>query len=162
MKYYWHLLKSQIVNYLVNNKAHILELTSSGETKLSTHNYSIFSTPKVITDCSPLIVVAEFHSSLSCNSSTNKPECALGAGCYRCKSFTSRSTCMCSNYTLALVVLHLTPASSECWQLWDPSALAGQSMSLVSEPVQATLSSQICPDPWPNPALDTAVAPVQI
>ena len=32
-------------------------------------------------------------------------------------------------------------------------------MSLVSEPVQATLSSQICPVPWPKPALDTADAP---
>ena len=41
----------------------------------------------------------------------------------------------------------MTPASSLCAQLWVPIAFAGQSMSRVSVPIQATLSKVIGPDP---------------
>ena len=46
-----------------------------------------------------------------------------------------------------VLAIHRTPASSEWTQLCDPMEFAGQSMSLVSDPVHATLSSQICPEP---------------
>ena len=53
---------------------------------------------------------------------------------------------------------HLTPASSLCTQLWLPSGLARQSMSLVSVPRQWTLSSQIWAMPLVKPEV-RAVAP---
>ena len=55
---------------------------------------------------------------------------------------------------------HLTPASSEWTQLWVPSGLAGQSMSLVSVLLQWTLSSHICPEPSVKPPV-RATAPNQ-
>ncbi len=63
-----------------------------------------------------------------------------------------------SHQTNNLSNLHLTPASSMCPQLCVPSALAGQSMSLVSVPRHWTLSSQIWPTPLVNP-VNTATAP---
>lgn len=71
-----------------------------------------------------------------------------------------------SNYTathlLAVVTIHRTPASSPWIQLWLPMPLLEQSINLVSEPIQPTLSNRIgeraCP--CPNPALDTASAPI--
>jgi hypothetical protein len=54
--------------------------------------------------------------------------------------------------------VHLTPASSKCPQLWLPSALAGQSMSLVSVPRHWTLSNQIWPAPLVKPVV-RATAP---
>ena len=58
--------------------------------------------------------------------------------------------------------MHLTPASSECTQLWEPIALAGQSISLDSVPAHWTLSSQMDPVPAPKAANETAVAPTRI
>ena len=52
-----------------------------------------------------------------------------------------------------VVVEHLTPASSEWTQLWVPSALAGQSMSLASLPRHWTSSSQIWPAPLVKPVV---------
>jgi hypothetical protein len=57
-----------------------------------------------------------------------------------------------------VVPVHLTPASSLCPQLWDPSALAGQSMSLVSVPRHWTLSNQIWPAPLVKPVVRAAAA----
>ena len=55
---------------------------------------------------------------------------------------------------------HMTPASSECTQLWLPIALAGQSISLDSVPTHWTSSSQIDPVPAPKAADGTAIAPI--
>lgn len=52
-----------------------------------------------------------------------------------------------------------TPASSPCTQLWVPIGLAGQSMSLVSVPEQATLSRRIGPLPCPKKARLLGMAP---
>ena len=54
---------------------------------------------------------------------------------------------------------HLTPASSECWQLCTPTPLCGQSNRKDSDPLQKTLSRSIAPIPWPYMALPKAKAP---
>lgn len=53
----------------------------------------------------------------------------------------------------------VTPASSKWLQLCVPMGLARQSISLVSVPEQATLSSWIGPLPWPKNAWVRAFAP---
>ena len=61
----------------------------------------------------------------------------------------------------ACIPWQVTPASSEWIQLWTPSGFLGQSMSLVSFPVQATLSRRMAPVPWPKKARTRAIAPVE-
>ncbi len=53
----------------------------------------------------------------------------------------------------------VTPASSKCAQLWMPMGLAGQLISIVSVPAQATLSRTIGPLPCPKNACDLEMAP---
>ena len=61
---------------------------------------------------------------------------------------------------LQVVPTHLTPASSLWSQLWFPSGLARQSMSLDSEPRQITLSNQMGPVPSGTATPVRAVAPM--
>ena len=55
-----------------------------------------------------------------------------------------------------IIPSHLTPASSECSQLWLPIVLLEQALNSVSDEVQATSSNQILPVPWPKYALENA------
>ena len=68
----------------------------------------------------------------------------------------------CDNWDLLLDNMQVTPASSLWTQLWIPKPLSGQSTSWSSVPAQFTLSSQICPLPWPKKARERATAPACI
>ena len=57
-----------------------------------------------------------------------------------------------------MIPVHLTPASSMCPQLWLPSGLAGQSMSLDSVPRHWTSSNQIRPIPLVKPEVKEIAA----
>ena len=52
---------------------------------------------------------------------------------------------------LLLILVHLTPASSECTQLW--LVVCVQLVRVDSVPVQWTLSMTMIPVPWPKYAL---------
>ena len=58
---------------------------------------------------------------------------------------------------------HITPASSECAQLWVPIPELLQRISLASVPMHPTLSKTMGDRaaPCPNPAKETAVAPFE-
>ena len=56
--------------------------------------------------------------------------------------------------------LHWTPASSWCEQLWMPTAKERHSISLVSLPLQDTLSRKMDPVPWPKKPRKKARAPI--
>ena len=51
------------------------------ESQLSTGNTSICSPPEVITHCAPLVVVADFHSTLKSICSSNEPDTSSCANC---------------------------------------------------------------------------------
>ncbi len=55
--------------------------------------------------------------------------------------------CSLTSPSVQFPVTHTTPASAPWVQLWLPSGLAGQSISLVSAPVHSRLSSHIRPEP---------------
>ncbi len=54
--------------------------------------------------------------------------------------------------------VHLTPTSSSWKQLLAPNPLCGQSISLVSLPIQSRLSRKIKPFPSPNTPLSSNIA----
>ena len=60
-----------------------------------------------------------------------------------------------------VVVLHLTPASSMCPQLWVPKEGRVQSTSLLSVPRHRTSSNQITPEPVVKPVV-RATAPIKV
>lgn len=56
-------------------------LTHSGVAKLSTDDICIYSAEEVITDSSPLLVNAHFHTSLSGHTSSNQSHLTVHTSC---------------------------------------------------------------------------------
>ena len=120
----------------------------------------IGKTPAVITDCTPISVVVDLHTTLVSSVPTHQSHREL----CRCEIWGSRSKCTCKRlspgvcrwvWSVGVVSLvQATPASSSWLQLWFNSSLCSHSISSRSVPVHRTLSRRILPRPRPKYALN--------
>ena len=75
-----------------------MKLTNYWITKLPANHTSICCVPWIITDCSPLPVVADFHSTLILISSSNETNITVGRACIITRNYEKkRNSCKSSN-----------------------------------------------------------------
>jgi len=70
----------KISNHFFKIAPHAIKLTERREAKLSTDHVSIEGVPRIVTDCSPNAVIAEFDTTFTDISSANQSDITISTG----------------------------------------------------------------------------------